>query len=471
MKKLAVALISWCISTIAYTQTKTVSGDWEGLFAGQIRLIFHFVPQPNGTITGSFDSPDQGATGLPIAEVFLVKDSIRVNLLTPKASYIGRFVNDTTVSGNWLQGAGTMPLTIKKGSSYKKPGRPQSPVPPYTYNSEEVEYDNADKTVHFGATYTYPKTGGTFATAILITGSGQQDRDETIFDHKPFAVIADHLAKSGYAVLRVDDRGMGKTKGPVANATTADFAKDIEASIAYLKTRKETDSHKLGLIGHSEGGQIAVMVAAAHPEDIDFIIGLAGPGENGATILAGQQEAIWRKYGVPPATAAAFRTFYYQVTSAVTLQSDSTSIYKKAWQTYLDWKKTQPDSSLAQLGLSDNTQSAGLIRQVSLFLSSPWTKYFVTADPAPYIRQLQCKYLALNGSEDLQVIASTNLPAIQQAIDKSRIKIYSVIEMKGLNHLFQHCRTCTPQEYGQLEETFAPEALDTIANWLNQHVK
>jgi pimeloyl-ACP methyl ester carboxylesterase len=471
MKKLLIAFISCCLCTVAYTQTRTIAGDWEGNFAGQIRLVFHFVPQADGTVSGTFDSPDQGATGLPFSEVRLTKDSIHVHLLTPKAAYIGRFVNDTTLVGAWLQGAATMPLAIKKGSSYTKPKRPQTPVPPYTYNSEEVEYDNAGKTVHFGATYTYPKTGGPFATAILITGSGTEDRDETLFGHKPFAVIADHLAKNGYAVLRIDDRGAGKTKGPVDGVTTADFATDVEAAIAYLKTRKESNSRKTGLIGHSEGGLIALMVAAAHPEDIDFIIGLAGPGETGAALMADQNEAIWLKYGVTPAAAAAYRSLYYQVVAPITVQSDSAGIYKNAWQAYLNWKKTQPPVVLEQLGLVDNTQSSLLLQRLSAGLSMPWIKYLMASDPAPYIKQLKCKYLALNGSEDIQVVAKTNLPAIQQSIDKSSIKVYSIQELKGLNHLFQHCKTCTVQEYGQLEETFAPEALDTMTHWLNEHVK
>lgn len=456
-------------ATSGYTQQNRQSGDWIGNFAGQIRLAFHFADGSGGKFAGSFDSPDQGALGLPVTGV-LKEDSIFVTLTTPQAAYSGKLVNDSTILGTWQQGAARLPLTFKRGV-FKKPARPQTPVAPFPYKSEEVEYDNADKTVHFGATLTYPGSGGPFPTAILITGSGAQDRDETIEGHKPFAVIADHLTRNGYAVLRVDDRGMGKTRGPLKGLTSADFAKDVEAALAWLKTRKECNSAKTGLIGHSEGSFIAILTAVAQPADVHFIISLAGAGKNGAAFMADQNEAIWLKHGVAPATAAAYRNLYYGIASGITATSDSAGIYKNAWNVYLNWKKNQPAEVLTQLSLLDDSQSSLLIQALAEGLSYPWMKYMLLSDPASDIKKLSCKFLALNGSEDIQVVASKNLPSIEAALKESAVKVAEVKEIKGVNHFFQHCKTCTVQEYGQLEETFAPEVLDIMTNWLNQHVK
>ena len=468
MKKLLTVCLFCSLGSLVFSQEK-VSGDWEGRFAGKLRLIFHFTSNNGGKLAGKFDSPDQGAMGLPFTGV-TAGDSIIVELEMPKASYRGQLINDSTILGTWYQGAAIMPLALKKGSSYKL-NRPQTPVAPFSYNSEDIEYDNADASVHFGATFTYPKTGGPFATAILITGSGTQDRDETIMGHKPFAVIADHLTKNGYAVLRIDDRGAGKTRGPLNKVTSADFAKDIEAALAYLKTRKESDKQKTGLIGHSEGGMIAVMTAVANPDAIQFIIMLAGPGEKGSKLMSDQNEAIWLKHGATVVAAAAYRDLFSYIASGITMQSDSASTYQKAWAYYGEWKKKQDPNTLLLLSLYDAHQSAQLLQQLSQAMVGDWMKYFLLSDPVPYIKQLRCKFLALNGSEDIQVLARTNLPAIQAAIAESGIKVSEVKELKGLNHLFQHCKTCLPQEYGQLEETFAPEALDTITNWLNTSIK
>ncbi|RXK80926.1 alpha/beta hydrolase family protein [Filimonas effusa] len=469
MKKLLIVCLFCSLGAMVFGQDKSVSGDWEGRFAGKLRLIFHFTSNSGGKLTGKFDSPDQGAMGLAFTGT-ATGDSIIVALEMPKASFRGQLINDSTILGSWYQGAATMPLALKKGSSYKV-NRPQTPVPPFSYNSEDIEYDNADGSVHFGATFTYPRSGGPFATAILITGSGIQDRDETILGHKPFAVIADHLTKNGYAVLRIDDRGAGKTRGSLVKATSADFAKDVEAALAYLKTRKETDKSKTGLIGHSEGGLIAVMVAAANPEAIQFVITLAGPGEKGSKLMSDQNEAVWLKHGATVVAAAAYRDLFSHIASAVTPESDSASLYLKAWAYYGEWKKKQDPNTLLLLSLYDEQQSAQLLQRLVQAMTTEWMKYFLLSDPVPYIKQLRCKFLALNGSEDIQVVPRTNLPAMQAAIAESGIKVSEVKELKGLNHLFQHCTTCTPQEYGQLEESFAPEALDTMTNWLNTYIK
>ncbi|BAV09839.1 hypothetical protein SAMN05421788_1011272 [Filimonas lacunae] len=464
--KETIVFIALLISNGLFAQQPSLPGKWIGKFGGQITLVFNLV-QKQDSLTGTFDSPDQMAFGIPLSQVTFLQDTLQVTLDNIKASYKGRLVNDTTISGSWKQGASLLPITFKKTAVR----RPQTPVPPFTYNSEDVEYDNADKSIRFGGTFTSPKTGGPFATAILITGSGQEDRDETVMGHKTFAVLADYLTKNGYGVLRVDDRGIGKTTGKVQDLTSEDQAADVEAAIDYLKTRKEVNAGKIGLIGHSEGGYIADIAGVKRAMDVHFIITLAGPGAKGSILLANQNEAILIKNGAPAVAAGAYRRFFLQLADMVTIHSDSATINQEALATYRRWKATVPDSVLLMLGMGNEEQAIAITQKLSKVFSTPSMRALLKANPSTYIEQLSCKYLALNGSEDIQVLPGINLPPIREAIAKSKIKVYDVLELKGLNHIFQHCRSCTFAEYAELEETFAPEALDTVVQWLNRHVK
>lgn len=464
--KLTVALVMMLLFCPYLYAQGDISGKWTGSFGGQEMLIFHFKKDKE-LLSGTFDSPKQDAFGIGMTSVTLSGDSLFISVLSIHASYKGKLVNDTTINGNWRQGAGLLPLSFIRTPER----RPQTPVPPFSYNSEEVEYENANKTIHFGATLTFPKKGGPFVTAILLTGSGQEDRDETIMGHKPFAVIADHLTKNGYAVLRIDDRGVGKTTGSLQGITSHDFARDVEAAIDYLKNRKEVDKSKIGLIGHSEGGLIAGITATNREQDVHFIISLAGPGVKGAVLMAEQNEQILAKRGVPAAGTAFYKKFVGEVMDSMTLQSDSAAVFKQATVTYNRLRQSTPDSVLRALGIFNDLQATALFKNLASNFSVSWMRYFITSDPGYYIQQLGCKYLALNGSEDIQVVAALNLGGIEAALQKSRSKDYAIKELKGLNHLFQHCQLCTVAEYGKLEETFAPEALNTITEWLNGHVK
>jgi dienelactone hydrolase len=350
-----------------------------------------------------------------------------------------------------------------------KPDRPQTPKPPYTYNADSVEYDNADKTVHFGATFTYPKTGGPFITLLMITGSGLQDRDETIFNHKPFAVIADYLTKKGYAVLRVDDRQKGKSTGEVKAATSADFANDVLASFNYLLTRKEVNKNKIGLIGHSEGGFIAPLVYTKNSK-VAFIISLAGTGVSGAQILLKQQTDPVKGL----VSDASFNAYYLLTKNTLQVIHDNASlpdslILNKIKTLYTDWKNPLPDSVLAPLHADAATPEMYATQIKSELI--PWLKYFISTDPSQFWDKVKCPVLALNGEKDIQVDASENIPAIAAALQKAGNKNVTTKIFPGLNHLFQHCTKCTVPEYNELTETFAQEALDEIGNWLDATIK
>ena len=475
MKKIyCVAIIALASLQAIHAQDKNISGLWEGkLNVGiDLRVVFHFTKNADGSYTASLDSPDQNANGIPIQSVTVKADSVIADIALIKGSYKAVLINDSSLSGKWFQGPGSFPLQLKKvlAVTVVKHNRPQTPAPPFSYTSEEVEYDNAGKTIHFGATLSYPSTGGPFATALLITGSGQQDRDETIFNHKPFAVIADYLAKKGYAVLRVDDRGVGKTTGQVKTATSADFAKDVEAGLAYLKSRKEVAKNKLGLVGHSEGGMIAPLVAARN-KDIAFIILLAGPGIKGDDLLAKQNKAILTADGISADAAGSYEVLFKQLVDISLQTPDTTKAIAEGRKAYINWKARTPAAQLNALGFTSDEDARKIVAELAKTASSPWMNYFLSYDPAPALKKTTAKILALNGSKDIQVIAGPNLAGIQKALTQAGNKHFTIKELDGLNHLFQHCHTCTVNEYNDLEETFSPEALDIIGVWLDKNIQ
>lgn len=347
--------------------------------------------------------------------------------------------------------------------------KPQTPVPPFNYRLDSVEYDNEAGTVHLGATLTYPASKGPFITIILISGSGQQDRDGSVFGHKPFAVLADYFTRNGYAVLRVDDRGRGKSKGDIFKATSNDFADDVVASIRFLLTRKEVKHNKIGLVGHSEGGFIAPMVYNKFP-GLAFIISLAGTGVPGSEILLRQQTDPVKEFGKP----GVFTAFYELTQKKMNLIRDNhhlpdSVILDSVKKMYALWKEGKPDSILVPLR-ADKATPENYATQVRMELQ-PWLKYFIVTDPAPYWEKVKCPVLALNGDKDIQVHAQQNLEGIAAALKKGKNKKVTVQTLQGLNHLFQTCSKCTVAEYGTLTETFSPVALDIMIKWLKRNIR
>ena len=419
----------------------------------------------------SFDSPDQGAYGIPCNETRIKEDSLELLIKVINGGYRGKWDGKNSISGYYFQGGKNFPMELSRSTDTEAVLiRPQTPKPPFPYHSEEMEYDNPLIGIHYSGTLTFPTSGGPFPAAILITGSGQEDRDETIFGHKPFAVIADYLTRRGYAVLRVDDRQTGKSTGDLSKATTADFAKDVETSLHELQKRTDIDPKKIGLIGHSEGGLIAAMIAS-EKAGIAYIILLAGPGLKGSELLAFQTEAFDLSLGVNSEMAKADKELKAGLINALLSSKDSSVQLENAWKSFLDWKKNARPATVSAMQLNEESNARNFIRVYLSSLNKPWMIYFLRADPAPYFIKLKCKVLALNGSKDIQVVPDPNLAAINSALKKSRVKIYSTEKLAGLNHLFQHCKTCTFQEYGELEETFSPEALQIMGDWLDKNVK
>ncbi len=294
---------------------------------------------------------------------------------------------------------------------------------------------------------------GPFPVAILISGSGAQDRDETLMGHQPFWVIADYLTRRGVAVLRVDDRGMGQSTGP-AQGTSADFAQDVITSLDYLKKRKDIDPKKIGLIGHSEGGMIAPMVAAKRAGDVAFIISLAGPGEPILDLMEKQNTATLKSMQVSEPIAKSYGTMMRTFMQAAAFESDTAAAYRQATVAHGDWKKTvHPNVAAMLTGVTDSTGVGPYIRTVVNSLRTPWMRYFLSYDPTDNLTRLTCPVLVLNGEKDIQVLAEPNLAGWKAALAKAKNKDVTVRELPGLNHLFQHCTKCTVAEYGELTET------------------
>jgi len=468
MKQICFFTLSIFFSLLSIAQ-KPIEGAWEGrLNTGSfsLRLVFH-LKKDAGFFTGTMDSPDQGAKDIALTKVTLVGDSLGMEVANIGGKASGRLVNDTVFVGQWSQSVASLPLELKKVAHPSTVNRPQTPKPPFPYAAEDVIYANKDHSIQYGATITIPQGEGSFPAVILITGSGQQNRDEELFGHKPFAVIADFLTRQGYVVLRVDDRGIGKTTGNADSATSRDYADDVNVGLDYLRSRKEVDKSKIGMLGHSEGGMIAQIVAAERP-DIAFVISLAGPGEKITDLMREQSKAIMESAGASKEVIDASLRFNQMVIIPV-ITAPTDTIARLAAKTifanlFKNYSKATIEAATGVTGEQDLMNLVGVYRQ-------PWMRYFFQYNPDQYIRKMKGKVLVLNGEKDIQVVSKSNLAGWKASLAKSGVKKYDVVELPGLNHLFQHCKTCSVPEYAQIEETISPEVLEIIGNWMKANVK
>ena len=445
---------------------------WQGaLEVGgiKLRLVLKITKNPNGTLRATLDSVDQGAMNLPVDSIVVENKIMRFTMKSIGGSYEGTLNEDNTeVSGRWTQSGQSLPLVLKRVTEQAQAlqlRRPQEPKRPYPYREEDVVFANPGAGITLAGTLTLPKGPGPFPAVVLISGSGQQDRDEAVFGHRPFLIIADYLTRRGIAVLRYDDRGVGKSTGDPANATSADFATDALSAVRYLQTRKEINPKKIGLIGHSEGGLIAPMVAVQAPDEIAFIVLLAGPGVTGEELVLLQYELITRANGVSEELIAQNLAVQRRVFAFLKEKSDAIEAERGIRDLLLEELTQLSDEEKQALGLSE----AAIEAQIKQMLS-PWFRYFLTYDPRPTLSQVRCPVLALNGEKDLQVPPSQNLPEIVKALEAGGNHEYAVIKLADLNHLFQTSRTGAPTEYAQIEETFSPKALAVISEWILRYM-
>ena len=406
-------LFALLMSAVSVSYSQVISGTWKGLLTAanqKLEIVFHFQ-QEDGKPSCKMDVPAQSAVGIPANLQVLTEDSVSLSVSAINMTYNGKLI-DGTIKGKFNQFGMSFPLELKSGDA-SKPNRPQEPSVTYIYNTEEVTFSNVNANAKLSGTLTYPvgyNPNKKVPVVIMVTGSGSQNRDEEVFGHKPFLVIADYLAKCGIASLRYDDRGVGKSVGgDVMNATSKDFAEDADCGLQWL--RDSGKFGKVGVLGHSEGGMIAFMLAA--DKKADFIVSMAGPGIKGDTLLAEQQNALLKLKGIPA-------------------------------------------------NVSVNT----VRKEMSMQPQKPWLQYFVDYNPETDLKKITIPVMAINGSYDAQVISESNLGNIRRLLNDKNPKNL-IKEYTGLNHLFQQCKPETAVDYYNIEETCSEEVMKDISNWIN----
>ena len=451
-------------------QTLSVAGTWTGAIetpAVRLGIVVRLQAGDNGTWNGTIDIPQQGAKGVQLVDVSVSAPNVSFRIPgAPGDPTIRVTVSDdgARMSGTLTQGGGTVPVSLTRGETGSAqratPKRPQTPVRPFPYLEEDVTFRNEAGGVQLAGTLTRPRTGERFPAVLLITGSGQQDRDETLFDHKPFLLWADHLTRRGFAVLRVDDRGIGgSTRGPAA-VTSNDFAGDVRAGVTFLQERKDIDVKRIGLIGHSEGAMLAAMVAASTP-DIAFIVMLAGPGVPGDQILLSQASQLLRAQGATEAAMAWDRSLRERVFAVLKAEADGQPNQGLRQKLLEDVGSANGDTALPN-GATARSMAEALLKAGS----QPWLRFFVSFDPRPMLGKVRCPVLAIGGDHDVQVSARENLAEIERAVRTGGNADVTTVTMPSLNHLLQTSTTGRPDEYATIEETISPAALQLVSDWI-----
>jgi pimeloyl-ACP methyl ester carboxylesterase len=440
-----------------------VAGLWLGVMQTgpvSLRMAFDISVARDGVITGKLQSLDQGRAEVPCESFSLNGKNFSVDMPAIAAKYEGELSDDgKSIAGQFIQLGTPVPLTFERIDKLPTLDRPQHPKKPYPYVEEEITFPNPGAGIELAGTITIPKGNGLFPAVILVTGSGPQDRDQTLFEHKPFLVIADYLTRSGIAVLRFDDRGFGTSGGVFAGSTTEDFASDVQAGIAYLRFRKEIDKRAVGIIGHSEGAIAAQIVAAKHAEDVAFVIFLAGFGVSGEELVIAQSTDVIRSAGGSEADVKLSHELMRALVPIAKNSGDAVNTRTKLVAAAANFVEELPDEPTRKA-------LAGSEEAIANRLSDPWVRYFLKYDTAKMLGQIRCPVLALAGSRDIQVRSRENLWAIETALRAGGNQQVTTIELQKLNHLFQTCKTGKVSEYGSLEETFSPEALSTIEKWI-----
>ena len=452
-----------------------LEGLWSGAIAVQagleLRVVLNVTEKAPGRRRAVLDSPDQSLSGLPISALTLKDGNLAFEMKLLKAEFTGKRSEDgIAYEGTWTQLGRKFPLTLKKVMRVEGPKRTQMPTAPFPYDVEEVIYENVEAGVKLAGSLTLPRGAGPFPAVLLISGSGAQDRDETLLGHKPFLVLADDLTRKGIAVLRVDDRGVGGSTGDTANSTSADFAGDVLAGVAFLKGHARINPRKIGLVGHSEGGVVGP-IAASKSEDVAFVVMMAGTGVPGLDILRLQGKLIAQAMGATPRALELQSEILDASYRLIKEESDPKLLTQKIKAlTAEKLAGLTAEERKAVEGESGGQATAETIEASIVQMSTPWFRYFLDHDPRPVLRKVHCPVLAINGEKDLQVPPTQNLPEIEKALRDGGNTRSVVKELPGLNHLFQVASTGAPSEYAKIEETMTPAVLELIGTWILEQV-
>ncbi|SEK56445.1 hypothetical protein SAMN04487910_0831 [Aquimarina amphilecti] len=441
----------------AFSFSQDISGDWIGevnINGNKLEIVFNIKKVSNDYVS-ALSILKQGLSGAKATETTII-DSV-VTMLFPdlKLVYKGRFNKNAEIIGDFSQNGRPIPLNLKKGTITLN--RPQEPKPPFNYRSESITFINKDDNIKLSGTLSMPKKKGKYPLAIIISGSGPQNRDGDMFGHKPYFVLADDLTKNGIAIFRFDERGMGESEGNFNTVTIDVSASDVKYAIDFLKERKEFNDSKVGLIGHSIGGLVAPKVAA-EKGGLDFLVLLAAPGINGDELMLLQKAAFERDLGL----------------NEIQIQQGQ-HVVKEAYDIIVN-------SDLDNVSLKDSINSYYSNKYGDMFpenqrkmlvkqITSSEVASFVRSKPAKYLETIDVPVLALNGDKDLQVLAKENLEGIKSALEKGGNKDAKVVALENLNHLFQESETGSLNEYSDIEQTFSPVALDIISKWIKEQVK
>lgn len=454
MKRLLLTLLAASLCWLAGAQG--ITGDWYGTLAigpSQLALVLHVERAGDGYVT-VMDSPDQGASDIPTTSTSF-DGSVYMVVADNMAMTYTATLRDGELEGTFTQGTLSLPLTFTRNREEKI--RPQTPHPPYPYSAEEVTFPNEEAGITLAGTLTVPEGEGPFPAAVLITGSGPQNRDEELFQHKPFHVIADYLTRNGIAVLRYDDRGTFSSGGDYASSDMYDFASDAVSALEYMRGRPEIDSAKVGLIGHSEGGMITYIIAAQHPEAA-FIVSMAGPVVKGKEFMREQRRLVTNAMGLS-------ESVFEENERMVEAVENIIDNYPRE---HIAENLDSLAVTLLPAGMKDDPMALEQIKTALVQSSSPEMISLLNYDPAPWISRISVPVFAIVGDKDLQVPPSVVEP-LRSGIGSEApltLKVYP-----GLNHLFQHATTGLPTEYGGIEETISPEVLEDIAVWIKETVR
>jgi pimeloyl-ACP methyl ester carboxylesterase len=459
-------LLAFSISLFAQNEAEAgkedmIPGTYVGKLTapnGLITLVVNIM-DAEGTYTATLDSPDQGALSIPVDDVFLVGDSVYLRIRRISGGISGVFDEGyTKITGEFHQGNFSAPIVLERTEESFVPNRPQEPIPPFPYISRDVRFYNKPAAIMLAGTLTLPDTTKPVPAVILISGSGPQNRDEEIFGHKPFLVLADYLTRRGIAVLRFDDRGTGDSEGDFEVATTHDFMTDVQAAFNFLRENKNIDNSKIGLLGHSEGALIGPMMAAEN-KNVDFLVLLAAPAVNGEKLVLKQNKLIMQVNGAPENMIDQQTNLLSEVFKVVENTPDNAEAKEKV-------KAIVKKSAAADDDANTPTLSDEQTNQFAETFVTPWFRYFLSYDPVPALEKIKCPVLALYGGNDLQVPPAQNMPVLKKTFEESGNAKVKIEEIPELNHLFQESDTGSPSEYGRIEQTFDPRALRMIGDWI-----
>ena len=446
---------------VTLSSAQDISGSWKGVLkvqTNELPIVFN-ISENEGVLISTMDSPSQGAMGIATDNTTFIDNILTIDMSKFGINYVGTF-DGTSIVGTFTQGGTPISLDLTPGK-YEVAAKQQEPKKPYPYLSEEIVFNNekADN-IKLSGTLTIPTNVDNPPVAILITGSGPQNRNQELLGHKPFLVLSDYLTRKGIAVLRYDDRGTAQSEGEYTKATTFDFASDVEAAMAYLKTRNDVlDINKIGLIGHSEGGLIAP-IAASRNKEISFCVLLAAPGISGKQILMTQTRKAMELGGVSPEDIEIneqFSSEIYEICADYHGEESKNEIIA----IFTEMKNSS--SEMLKTQLTDE-----VIQQQIQLITSPWMRTFIQIEPKDYLSKVNCPVLAINGEKDFQVVPEENLEGINNALRSNNNTDVTTIEVEDLNHLFQTSETGSFTEYASNEETFSPIVLVIISDWLNE---